>query len=146
MTRLPHFGPPPDNELGRPFWDAIARRQLALPRCSVCGRWQWYPDAAGTDCAGGELVWEPVPMTGEVHTLTTVRRGFLPGGKDDPPFVVGFVELDGVEGVRLVANLADDGSIGIGSRVRATFEQVDDRLHPVFVLDDGVPTRGGRRT
>ena len=77
-------------------------------------------------------------MTGEVHTLTTVRRGFLPGRQGRSPFVVGFVELDGVEGVRLVANLADDGSIGIGSRVRATFEPLDDRLHPVFVLDDGV--------
>jgi uncharacterized OB-fold protein len=72
-----------------------------------------------------------------------VRRGFLPGGKDDPPFVVGFVELDGVEGVRLVANLADDGSVGIGSRVRATFEPLDDRLHPVFVLDDGLLTAEG---
>jgi hypothetical protein len=47
-----------------------------------------------------------------------------------------------------VANLADDGSVGIGSRVRATFEPLDDeqladRLHPVFVLDDGLLTAEG---
>jgi uncharacterized OB-fold protein len=138
MTRLPHFEPPAEFELARPFWDAISRGELALPRCSKCGRWQWYPDAAGPDCAGAELVWEPVATTGEIHTLTTVRRGFLPGGRDDPPFVVAFVELDGVEGVRLVANLADDGRLGVGARVRATFEPLGDRLHPVFVLDDTV--------
>ena len=136
MTRLPHFDPPAEIELARPFWEAIDREELYLPRCSGCGRWQWYPDAAGPDCAGAELVWEAVAQTGEVHTMTTVRRGFLPGGRDDPPFVVGFVELDGVEGVRFVANLAEDDRIRIGSRVRATFEPLGERLHPVFVLDE----------
>lgn len=136
MTRLPHFEPPANLDLAKPFWEAIARRELALPRCSVCGRWQWYPDAAGPDCAGAELVWEPVATTGEIHTLTTVRRGFLPDGRDDPPFIVAFVELDGVEGVRLVANLADDQRLGIGARVRATFEPLGDRLHLVFASDD----------
>ncbi len=132
MTRLPHFDPPADSDMARPFWEAVERRELALPRCSACGRWQWYPDAAGPDCPGAELVWERVATTGAVHTRTTVRRGFLPGGAADPPFVVGFIELDGVDGVRLVANLADE-SIGIGDRVRATFETVGHRLHPFFV-------------
>ena len=136
MTRLPHFDPPPDIDIARPFWEAVERRELFLPRCSGCGRWQWYPDAAGPDCPDAELVWTPVAHTGEVHTMTTVRRGFLPDGRDDPPFVVGFVELDGVEGVRLVVNMAEDDRIRIGSRVRATFEPLGERLHPVFVLDE----------
>jgi uncharacterized OB-fold protein len=134
MTRLPH-AEPPDDELTRPFWDAVARSELRLPRCSVCGRWQWYPDPAGTDCAGGRLEWVEVATTGRVHTLTTVRRAFLPDGRDDPPFVVGFVELDGVDGVRLVANLDDDPKPSIGARVRARFDQLGSRLHPVFALD-----------
>ena len=66
-----------------------------------------------------------------------MRAGFLPGGPDDPPFTVGFVELDGVEGVRLVANLAEDDRIGIGSRVRATFVDHDGHPHLVFVADVG---------
>jgi uncharacterized protein len=134
VPRLPHFEPP-DDELSRPFWDAAARRELQLPRCSGCGRWQWYPDDAGPDCAGAHLVWETVATTGTVHSKTTVRRGFLPGGRDDPPFVVGLVELDGVDGVRLVANLADDPPVAIGARVRAEFEPLGGRLHPVFVPD-----------
>jgi uncharacterized OB-fold protein len=134
MTRLPHFEPP-DDELTRPFWEAVARSELRLPRCSVCGRWQWYPDSAGTECAGGRLEWVSVATTGRVHTLTTVRRGFLPGGRDDPPFAVALVELDGVDGVRLVANLDGDPLPGIGARVRARLDPLGSRLHPVFVLD-----------
>jgi uncharacterized OB-fold protein len=136
MTRLPHFDPP-DDALTRPFWDAVAQRELTLPRCSACGGWQWYPDEAGPHCAGAHLIWEPVAMTGRVHAMTTVRRAFLPDGRDEPPFVVALVELDGVEGVRLVANLADEPGLGIGSCVRAEFEDLGDRLHPVFVLDEG---------
>jgi uncharacterized OB-fold protein len=73
--------------------------------------------------------------------MTTVRRGFLPDGREDPPFVVALVELDGVGGIRLVANLADEPGLGIGSRVRTEFMTLGNRLHPVFVLDDG--SRGG---
>ena len=42
-----------------------------------------------------------------------------------------FVELDGVEGVRLVSNL--EGDAGIGDRVQATFPDLGSRKHLVFV-------------
>jgi uncharacterized OB-fold protein len=136
MTHLPRFDPPLD-ELAAPFWDAIEQGHLALPRCSSCGRWQWYPDAAGPDCGDGHYLWEQVATTGRVHTLTRVRRPFLPGSNAEHlPVVVGFIELDGVDGVRLVANLADDEHVVIGARVRATFERLGARQHPVFVLDE----------
>src|SRR5438874_7524274 len=96
---LPHYEPPIDDEITSPFWAAVQEGELKLPKCTVCGRWQWYPDATGTDCPGGELRWEPVPTTGTVHTYTCVRRAFLPGGQNDVPYTVAFVELDGVEGV-----------------------------------------------
>jgi uncharacterized OB-fold protein len=130
---LPHWDPPPADELSAPFWAAIEEGRLALPRCSVCGRWQWYPDAAGTDCPDGSLVWEDVATTGTLHTATRVERAFLPGGQADVPYVVAFVELDGVEGVRLVTNLADGADVGIGDRVRAEFVDLGDRRHLVFV-------------
>ncbi len=132
---LPHWEPPSDDDIAAPFWTAIDDEHLVLPRCSVCGRWQWYPDDAGADCAGGELRWEPVPTTGTVHTMTTVERAFLPGGQGDVPFTVAFVELDDVEGVRLVANLAEDAEMGIGDRVQATFPQEGDRRRLLFVAE-----------
>ena len=32
MTRLPHFDPPAEIDLARPFWEAIDRQELYLPR------------------------------------------------------------------------------------------------------------------
>ena len=78
--------------------------------------------------------WEEVATTGTVYTATRVERAFLPGGQADVPFTVAFVELDGVEGVRLVTNLAD--GVGIGDRVRADFvdhDGHDGHRHLVFV-------------
>lgn len=129
---LPNFEPPPDDDLAAPFWAAIDEGRVVLPRCSSCGRWQWYPDEAGPDCAGASLVWEEVAGTGTVHTATRVERAFLPGGQADVPYVVAFIELDGVEGVRLVANLADDADVAIGDRVQAAFVDVGARRHLVF--------------
>jgi uncharacterized OB-fold protein len=131
---LPRFDPPADIELGRPFWDAVERGELALPQCAMCGAWHWYPDDGGTNCPGGELTWVPVAGTGSVYTFTRVHRSFLPGGRDDVPYVVGFVELDGVEGPRLVANVDDTPGLVIGARVRVRFERVGGRAHPVFEL------------
>ena len=130
---LPHFEPPLDDEIAAPFWAAIDEGRIVLPRCSSCGRWQWYPDEAGPDCPGASLRWEEVATTGTVHTATRVERAFLPGGHADVPYVVAFVELDGVDGVRLVANLAEDTTATIGDRVQADFVDLGDRRHLVFV-------------
>lgn len=130
---LPHYEPPADDEITAPFWRAIDDGEIRLPRCTVCGRWQWYPDTAGTECAGGELWWDQVATTGTVHTYTRVERAFLPGGRDDVPFVVGFVELDDTEGVRLVANIAEGpGGVRVGMRVSADFVPLGARRHLLF--------------
>jgi uncharacterized OB-fold protein len=131
---LPHFDPP-DDEIAAPFWAAIQDEHIVLPRCRECGRWSWYPDDAGARCHDAPLRWEAVATTGTVHTATRVERAFLPRGQADVPFTVGFVELDGVDGVRLVANLADDERIAIGSRVKASFVPFGHRRHLVFVAE-----------
>jgi hypothetical protein len=132
MTRhLPNYAPP-DDDVAAPFWEAIAHGEIRMPRCSSCGRWQWYPTEAGADCPNGELVWETVPKRGTLYTFTRVERAFLPSGQGDVPFVVGFIELDGVGGVRLVANVVDDEQLEIGMRVEAEFVEVDGRHHLLF--------------
>jgi uncharacterized OB-fold protein len=67
--------------------------------------------------------------------MTRVHRSFLPGDRGTDPYVVGLVDLDGVDGgTRLVANLDDVAGMAIGARVRLRIEQVGDRPHPVFEL------------
>ncbi|HEV8295869.1 MAG TPA: OB-fold domain-containing protein [Acidimicrobiales bacterium] len=133
---LPHYTAPRDDDLDAPFWTAIDEGHIELPRCTVCERWQWYPDDAGTDCPGGSLRWEAVALTGTVYSMTWVERPFLPVGGEDVPYVVGFVELDGVDGVRLVANIVDDGVVRVGSRVRASFVDLGDRRHLLFANEE----------
>jgi uncharacterized OB-fold protein len=132
---LPSWERPIDDDLAAPFWAAIDDQRIVLPRCSRCGRWQWYPDDAGADCPGAELQWVPVATTGTLHTMTTVERPFLPGGQADVPYTVVFVELDGVEGPRLVANLSDATNVGIGARVEAIFPKEGDRRRLLFVAE-----------
>src|SRR5436190_14448490 len=133
---FPVYDPPADVEVAAPFWEAIQRGELRLPRCSRCHRWQWYPDAAGPDCADATLEWVAVPLSGVLHTFTRVYRPFLPGDGASVPYVIGFVELDDVTGVRLVANIADDENVAIGRRVRATFVDAGGQTRPVFTVLD----------
>jgi uncharacterized OB-fold protein len=128
---FPSYPPPPDFELAGPFWAGVAEGELRLPRCSACGRFEWYPKEAGPSCAGARYEWTRVPGTGTLFSWTRVERRFLPE-RGDPPYVVGLVELDGADGVRLVANLADDVQPQIGDRVEVRFETVDGQLRPVF--------------
>lgn len=129
---LPSYAPP-DIEIARPFWEGIARGELLLPRCSACGSFEWYPSEAGPRCPGGVYEWVAVEGTGVIYTLTRVTRRFLPNG-GEPPYVVGLVELDGTDGVRLVANIdAGEADPAVGARVRVTFQQVDGGHRPVFV-------------
>src|SRR3712207_4712610 len=110
--KLPSFAPPDDLEIATTFWNAVARGELVLPRCSSCGSWQWYPEVSGTDCPGGTLDWQHVAQTGTLYTYTRVHRAFLPGGQGDVPYLVGLIDLDGVNGPRLVAPLVDELGIG----------------------------------
>jgi uncharacterized OB-fold protein len=129
-TNLPTFTPP-DLEFNKTFWDGIERGELLVPRCSICGAWQWYPGDMGTCCRGGVYDWQPVSGRGTVHTRTTVQRAFLPGGADDVPFHLVFVDLDDAPGVRFVGNTLD-ATIDIGTRVHLSFVDTGARRHPVF--------------
>jgi uncharacterized OB-fold protein len=48
------------------------------------------------------------------------------------PYAVGLVDLDGLDGPRLVATLDGGTAWRVGDRVQATFVAVGDRMHPVF--------------
>jgi uncharacterized OB-fold protein len=125
------------DDLVAPFWDAFTREEIVLPRCSSCQRVQWYPDSTGPDCPGAIFEWISVPTTGTVYSLTRVHRRFLPDGEPVLPFVVGFVELDGVDGARLVARFDDDDRLRIGARVAARFVHASGRDQPVFHVGTG---------
>ena len=130
----PSFAPA-DDELTAPFWRAAAEGRLALPRCPVCARWQWYP-VEGLAChPDQEMEWVDVAGDGRVWTFTVVERAFLPSG-GDPPFTVALIELDDAPGPLLVTTLVGPGreNPSIGERVRLSPTPCDTHVLPTFAL------------
>ena len=133
---VPSFAPPLEQPSARTFWERVQEGILSLPRCSGCGRWQWYPLETGPCCTGAIYEWADLPGTGSVYTFTTIHYPFLPLGAPESPFSVALLLLDGTEGIRFVG-LLDTPDPAIGCRVRMTTVEVDGRRIPVFVPEAG---------
>lgn len=119
-----------------PYWEGLARHELRLPRCSVCGRWQWYPVAAGPACKGAEYHWQAIDPLVTVFTYSRVARPLLPSIAE--PYATGLVVSDTAPGCRIAARLVgapDD--IRIGARARLRFSGEGDRSFPYFVVEGG---------
>lgn len=114
MTDAPPYGDP----LSRPFWEAAARGELVLQRCSACGRHQFYARPFCLACESDGVEWVRAAGTGTVYSVTTVRIQWVP--ELEPPYQVAIVELD--EGPRLTSGIVG-GEVRIGDRVRVVWRE-----------------------
>lgn len=115
----------------QPYWDAAQQGRLLLQRGTRSGRCQFYPRGHSIHAPDEPLEWIESSGLGTVHTYTVVQRSFF---ENIPaPFVLAIVDLD--EGVRVTAHVvdADPATVGIGTRVRATFRHRGDGL-PVLAF------------
>jgi uncharacterized OB-fold protein len=131
--------PVPD-ALSAGYWEATARGQLAIARCSHCGRFTIPPQMVCRSCQSTEpgYVFEPVSGNGTIRSWTVIRMAFLPGFRDDVPYVLVDVELDEQADLRMVGRLTDgpEAQFSTGRRVSVTFDDVGDRFKvPAFTLD-----------
>ncbi|MCA9512808.1 MAG: OB-fold domain-containing protein [Myxococcales bacterium] len=107
-----------------PFWDALARRELVLERCSACDRRRFPPLVACPYCGATEARRERASGRGALYSWIVVHRAFSDAFAADAPYTVGTVELD--EGCRVLARIEGaDGRLAAGLRLRAAF-----RDHP----------------
>lgn len=121
------------------FWDAARARRLVIQRCATCGRWQHPPRPWCVTCLSDAVDFADASGLGSVYSFTVVRRAAHPAFTERVPYVYALVDLD--EGVRLITNVVgcDPAQVHIGQRVRACFEDIDER-HTVVVftpLDPG---------
>lgn len=134
MTELkPLFVSPRVADALGPYWQGLDRQELRLPRCSACGRWEWYPSASGPSCEGARFIWQAISPAATVFTFTRVHRPLLSGVTE--PYVTGLVAPDDAPEVRLPARLEDAPELKIGARVRLDFLQADDVSFPYFRLE-----------
>jgi uncharacterized protein len=124
---------PSPNALTAPYWEAAARGELQLPRCTACSRFHFYPRATCPHCGADTLTWQAVSGAGEVYSFTVVQRAPSKGFETLVPYVVAVVALD--EGPHMMTRLIDvqPDTVRIGMPVQVAFEPQDEvtRL-PVF--------------
>lgn len=131
---LPH-----PTRVSRPFWEACARHELLVQRCTDCGRLTFVPQAFCRHCLSRSLEWTPSGGRGELYSYTVVWRPQTPAF--ETPYVVGIVRLD--DGYDMLTNIVgcDPEKVRVGMRVRADW---DDRKPgvtlPVFRPDDDEAT------
>ncbi|HMS80431.1 MAG TPA: OB-fold domain-containing protein [Burkholderiaceae bacterium] len=145
MAYLPDGTPSPQpGPDDRPFWDACARRELRIQRCSDCGRFRHPPMPRCPSCRSDAIEWAEVPGTGSVYSYTIVRHPVHPALVDAVPYNVVVVMLDGADDVRLVSNLLDVApeDVAIGMRVALAWD--DTPAGPLPRFRRAAPTEGAR--
>jgi uncharacterized OB-fold protein len=136
---------PEPTPLTRPYWDAAARGELSVRWCPDCRTWNFPPRPRCPGCGGAEAEWRTPARTGAIVTFSVVHQAAIEAWRDDVPYVVVVVRLDG--GPQLMTNLVDvddPEAVAVGQRVELVFERRGDDVQlPQFRLaGDGAALRG----
>lgn len=136
------------------YFQHCADGNFSLQHCSDCDLVRYPPTTACPWCASPECTWKAIEGKGTVHSYTEVCHAIQPAFRDHTPYLVLLVELDTQQGrpsehesLRIIGNLVTaEGqlappevveTVGIGSRVRIVYSQVDDALAiPNWTLDE----------
>lgn len=142
MTTAPAPRPVPlPDASSEEYWRAAAEHRLAMQRCAACGWYSYPPAQICTNCLSPDrsFRFEPLSGRGRLKSWTVVRDAFLPGFKDDVPYVVAEVELAEQPGLTMVGRLLDgaDAPLALGAAVEVAFEDLADGVAvPAFTLSE----------
>jgi uncharacterized OB-fold protein len=132
---------PVPTDLTRGFWEAAARRVLAIQRCRDCAQWFHPPVPVCCRCHSEDLDFDAVSGLGTIHSYTVMAEALVPGFETDVPLVVAVVELYEQDGLVLVSNLIgfEGTDVPVGAHVEVAFEEPQDGefMLPQFRLRDG---------
>lgn len=112
------------DEESRPWWEALARRELYVQRCRACGTTRLPPRALCPACLSSDTEWVRASGAGTVYSFTVTHQNQAPGFREELPYVLAVVEL--AEGPRMMTNVVgcapDD--VRIGMAVEVVFDDV----------------------
>jgi len=116
--------PEPD-DASAPFWEAAARHELIVQRCTRCGEFRHPPRPVCPHCNSFEHGWERAAGSGRVWSWVVAHPPLLPAFAEIAPYNVAVVELP--EGVRMIGRILDcpNGEIAVGLKVAVAFEDVE---------------------
>jgi uncharacterized OB-fold protein len=111
----------------QPFWDGCKRHELSAQRCRSCRRLRWPPVSVCSNCHSWEFEWVPLAETGKVETYVVVHHATAAAFKEDAPYVVAYILIDGTgDRVSMASNIIDCPweDVRIGMLVRVVFDDV----------------------
>jgi len=138
--------PDPAWEPLRPFWEAAGRGELAIPRCTACAAFSWYPADACRRCGGAGLRWTATSGRGTLFSFAVVRRALYAPFAPLVPYATGLVALAEDPAVRLVTRLVDcdPEALRVDQPVRAVFRPLtvgSEIVAPFFTPERPAPAR-----
>lgn len=113
----------PDNQA---FWDALARHELRLQRCTACGRVRYPVSPVCPGCLSDQAEWTAVSGRGKLVVAVRVDRATgEPWWAGRTPYSVALVRLE--EGLRLKGGMRNDVAEALrpGDDVVVAFEDVE---------------------
>lgn len=94
--------PVPSHE-SRPYWEALRKHELVMPRCGACGN-RWFPPTLlCPSCRSADVAWAPVSGRGKVFSFVVFHRTYHKGFADERPYCVAVIALE--EGPRMISNV-----------------------------------------
>lgn len=70
--------PPLITEVSRPWWNALARREIELQACLACSGWVFYPRPFCPHCGGRDLEWRKVDGAATLYTWSVAETPVSP--------------------------------------------------------------------
>lgn len=107
----------------RPWWDALARHELALQRCAACRAWRWPARAMCGRCGSFDWAWEPASGRGTLASWIVNHHRF--SADIESPYTVVTVRLDEQDDLLLLGAYDDvAGPPAMGAAVTVSFVDV----------------------
>jgi len=80
----------------RAFWDATAKGQLLIKKCSDCGKVHYYPRNICPYCMSDNTEWLQCSGKGKIYSFSIMRKAKV-------PYCIAYVTLE--EGVTMMTNI-----------------------------------------
>jgi uncharacterized OB-fold protein len=135
------------DEDSEPYFDAAARGELRVQRCSSCGALRFPPRPMCSTCRSFDVVWERLGGRGTIWSWCVPHPPLLPAYAALAPYNVIVVAIEEDPTIRFCGNLVaspdgaineiDPSTIRIGEPVRVVFPAiVDGVVLPRWVRDE----------
>ena len=123
QTPAAPYPAPIPNADSKAYWEAAARDELLLKRCTACGKHHFPPRHLCPHCWSDHIDWAASTGKGIIYSFTIMHRSPTPAFAGRTPYMVALIDL--VEGPRMMANIVGDDALAtqVGDAVTVCYEQ-----------------------